>query len=247
MEEKPKILYKYHKINNFLFDLLSENCFWFSLRKELNDPFDCKLHLSDEFRDNLLRSSFVDMIRDITNDERVDIPNEDVDKYIDIFTNNDRDSYIDNTESLFEDKLNLGYRICCFTVDNTNQLMWSHYAESYKGVCLGFNLSSENVLPVKYSQDKVILNSFDDLEFALFTKNSCWSYENEYRIVSFGTRGKVKFSKNSLKSITFGHKVSDLDIERVADKARELNYINISFNRVRILGNDLKIEVLFVT
>ena len=30
--------------------------------------------------------------------------------------------------------------IRCFTPDPTNTLMWSHYAESHKGVCVGFSL-----------------------------------------------------------------------------------------------------------
>ncbi len=38
-----KSIFKYHRINKFLYDLLINNEIWFSNPFSFNDPFDCNL------------------------------------------------------------------------------------------------------------------------------------------------------------------------------------------------------------
>jgi len=47
--ETPKFVYKYHRINDNLNGLLGNKQLWFSHQNELNDPYDCKYALSDDF------------------------------------------------------------------------------------------------------------------------------------------------------------------------------------------------------
>ena len=81
-------------------------------------------------------------------------------------------------------------------------LMWSHYADSHRGFCVGYDKNhtffnnyispdsntSKTVLEVIYSADRVqIPMSFKDkkLEFEPFiTKSLNWEYESEVRIIS---------------------------------------------------------------
>ena len=85
------------------------------------------------------------------------------------------------------------------------KLMWSHYAESHKGVCLAVRIPKDCVFPICYSSkrvytdtniDDLIENSqkgngkntydFDSLSYKQKTamiKDKKWSYEKEYRIV----------------------------------------------------------------
>jgi hypothetical protein len=110
-------------------------------------------------------------------------------------------------------------------------LMWSHYADSYKGFSTGFSLSNNfseyneaNVIigteEVHYSDDNPFVEYF--LEFAkcseiptwnefwvsllsmgLVAKSSSWEYEDEVRIVR-EMPGKVQYSPDELKVIIFG-------------------------------------------
>jgi len=81
--------------------------------------------------------------------------------------------------------------LLCFSSKWSNPVMWSHYANNHKGLCLGFDVANEAVLPVSYSARRFAL----DLEKIkspheqppeyiikiLFTKYAHWKYENEYR------------------------------------------------------------------
>ncbi len=84
--------------------------------------------------------------------------------------------------------------VLCFSRTWRNPVLWSHYADKHKGMCLGFDISNELLLPIKYSQsrisvDLVTLQNSGGItqKFMLRlmgTKFSGWSYENEVRVSS---------------------------------------------------------------
>ncbi len=105
-------------------------------------------------------------------------------------------------------------RILSFSGDDsapTNPLMWSHYADGHKGVCLQFDMElwrpedidrSGYVLgPVRYSQVRPLVNlpgtiarpgsafgldprgTTEPLNYIAFTKHKDWCYEQEWRII----------------------------------------------------------------
>ena len=98
-------------------------------------------------------------------------------------------------------------RISCFSKRNDSILMWSHYANSHKGVCLEFEENREFFREVIYSTKRPKLSLYDataralafdyigekltyqDKEFAdkmlkpLYTKSTDWSYEKEIRCI----------------------------------------------------------------
>ncbi|MBK7525892.1 MAG: DUF2971 domain-containing protein [Saprospiraceae bacterium] len=58
--------------------------------------------------------------------------------------------------------------VCSFTTNNNNILMWSHYANNHKGICLEFitlneRLLSEMLHPIIYTNKKPIINDFKDI------------------------------------------------------------------------------------
>ena len=90
-----------------------------------------------------------------------------------------------------------------FTEDPKNNLMWAHYADSYKGVCVEYDIrrASEEVkkmlFPVVYRKrpehfidvDEIISGKkfrdgkhLDDCKGPFAEKPSCWKYEKEWRI-----------------------------------------------------------------
>lgn len=99
-------------------------------------------------------------------------------------------------------------RITCLTESNDNPLMWSHYADSHKGICIGYDISvylrgkKENLLVpviytddtksisryIKYEDDKIEVSVNVDTQtqaISTMLKRKDWSYEKEWRFVKF--------------------------------------------------------------
>lgn len=108
--------------------------------------------------------------------------------------------------------------ICCFSVSVRNQLLWSHYADQHRGICIGYNLD-RNPEPklhrVVYGGNRTVKTSLiakalldndrkaqDHLDQdVLLRKAPSWSYEREWRLL--GDRG-VQDSPLKLVDVTFG-------------------------------------------
>ncbi len=128
--------------------------------------------------------------------------------------------------------------ISCFSTSGwDNQLMWSHYANCYSGICVEYDFSTVNettgfVFPVKYSYERPTI-TLGDLGFSvtkdkklelktgkvdtnaimsyLLTKNKCWEYEKEWRIICIGEEDTPRFIEMpKIKSITLGLKLNSI-------------------------------------
>lgn len=120
--------------------------------------------------------------------------------------------------------------VSCFTRHFDHPLLWSHYADSHKGVCLVFN-NLDNLCPlfkfaapVEYTDlpPKIRLldyylnkdNFINDIHKVFHTKQSAWSYENEWRVV-IPSREPMKnyerllhFEEQHLCKVILGDKVA---------------------------------------
>jgi hypothetical protein len=87
--------------------------------------------------------------------------------------------------------LNTG--LLCFSTDWKSPLLWSHYAEKHRGLCLGFDLKEITVEAVKYEDKRLrtVLAASggnpvgippDLQKLLLVTKARCWEYEEEFRL-----------------------------------------------------------------
>ena len=54
------------------------------------------------------------------------------------------------------DEYNEQRGLICFTRNWRSPLLWSHYAEKHKGVCLGFNVRRTWLYKVEYARDRVL-------------------------------------------------------------------------------------------
>ena len=96
------------------------------------------------------------------------------------------------------------FLIGCLCTSYKNRLMWSHYADSHKGFCIEYDFSKKSQdtlnqmpLPVIYSKVRPLIpweaafdktpenmeNAARQLTIGVLTKDSDWSYENEWRIL----------------------------------------------------------------
>jgi hypothetical protein len=73
--------------------------------------------------------------------------------------------------------------LLCFSKNWQNPVLWGHYADNHKGICLGFDIQEcpERVEYVKkrFQKPQVLNEAF--MKKLLFTKFIHWAYEDEYR------------------------------------------------------------------
>jgi len=130
---------------------------------------------------------------------------------------------------LIADKFNkIG--ICCFTTNSPETtLMWSHYADGHKGICLIFipsgtiRLFGDNtyqvVGPIKVNYDKKLptLDLFNMtsqiMAECIKTKSIDWEYEHEYRVFTPGFTGEKKWNARLLSAIVAGCKMHNKEFE----------------------------------
>lgn len=82
--------------------------------------------------------------------------------------------------------------LLCFSPHWRSPVMWSHYADRHRGVCLGFDIVDSQAVRVEYNNQRIPVaykagNSVNglDADFAnrvLSTKFEHWRYEEEIRL-----------------------------------------------------------------
>lgn len=127
--------------------------------------------------------------------------------------------------------------ICSFSKTRKNQLMWAHYADEHKGICIGFNErllrpEGSNIHPidVTYQADYPFAGIIDRFKYfeqfprvnnntsiagdiffsVLGTKYSHWKYEKERRLV-FQKSQAIEFPEKAVNSIAFGLRMKERD------------------------------------
>lgn len=82
--------------------------------------------------------------------------------------------------------------VLCLTTSKDNILMWAHYADSHKGICIGFDSGAapfSATRRVEYSDERAQIapkTAGEDerlIQLALLTKSLHWSYEEELRVI----------------------------------------------------------------
>ena len=140
--------------------------------------------------------------------------------------------------------------VSCFSVSGwDNQLMWSHYANSYAGICIEYHFNQLKdviyfIYPVEYTTESPT-RSLQDLGVAgfnlgseasvrscepnmgailsyLLAKNVCWNYEKEWRIINVGEENTPLFiDLPFVKSITFGMNMDPICKQLLWDVCKE--------------------------
>lgn len=108
--------------------------------------------------------------------------------------------------------------VCCFSAVIDNPLLWSHYADQHRGVCIGYSLArvpKPKLHKVVYGGNRAVATSLiaralleNDHEAhnlldrdVLLRKAPPWRYEREWRLL--GNKG-VQDSSLELADVTFG-------------------------------------------
>lgn len=74
--------------------------------------------------------------------------------------------------------------ILCFSASWHDPVVWAHYSDKHRGLCLGFEIPEEVGTEVRYISERLLLPQKlapDDATAWVFTKYENWSYEQEIR------------------------------------------------------------------
>lgn len=125
-------------------------------------------------------------------------------------------------------------RICAFSETHKNSVMWSHYADEHKGICIEMDdscmITDRGILKkVNYSNSVPILKHSGNIDSRdlFLNKTEEWAYEKEWRYIEEGQNSflffnnlaitrvliGVRFEKSNLEWIKFWIKSFNQDIE----------------------------------
>ena len=146
---------------------------------------------------------------------------------------------MENTKKI-QDTVNK-FGVVCYSVEPINNLLWAHYADCHKGMCLVFDVpkGKEGLLnKVKYQLGfpKIDLSNEakKDEEFRkiVVTKSKEWEYENEYRQIFYDKNIHYEYPGN-LVEIIFACRTPIEDIKMVTSIATN-NDQNIIISKMHI-------------
>jgi hypothetical protein len=187
----PKRLYKFERINVQTLRNLKNAQVYFNTPASFNDPFDCSvLEASVILGDNEVVEIYKRFLKgknklaNIEINSVKDIPKDEIDRIHEAFEKNLKAQ---------QNKILTQTGCTCFSEVKDNVLLWSHYADGHKGICLEFDTSVPlfaKVKEVKYSQKfpsidpiKMLFGSKDEISEEwlkpICTKYECWNYEKE--------------------------------------------------------------------
>jgi hypothetical protein len=84
----------------------------------------------------------------------------------------------------FKDDFGKRFGMICFSEQWSSPLLWSHYAEKHRGMCLGFDVEEQILKPVTYVGERPNFEmppTLENMKQLLFTKFEDWQYEEELR------------------------------------------------------------------
>jgi len=249
-QEEPRHLYKFRSLagdsKDRLVKIFTNQELYFPHPSEFNDPFDCLPSFTYKASDAETKAYLRRLVRD---------------KEPGLSRNERRAKERDFAEMLrpgpamkqFEERMTEGMRkaermagIFSMAEDWKSILMWSHYADSHRGVCLRFKRSVYEPFfgraqPVAYRSDRPLTNAITDdpwvyVEKTLLTKASCWSYEREWRLIEHERGAGIHaYPKSCLDGVILGAKISPehraLVMELVAGYGSEIEVMMASVSK----------------
>jgi len=221
----PAILYKYRCFGNEYHErTLFERKVYIPSAKEFNDPYDSKIpfrYRNEDLTEANIYEKCLALVKTF-NPGLVD--KEYQEKAYEMHRNNllkDPHHLQDFDNQTFE-RLCKDYGIYCVTSDPENLLMWSYYADSHKGFCIGYNshcltkcglfgMGGQVLYRNEFPKLPLFLKNDDHpMLDILFTKWSKWEHENEYRLIHRYRKGKIfKLPDEAICEVVLGCQMSD--------------------------------------
>jgi hypothetical protein len=222
VNEKGKCIKK-----NFGIESIKKNYWYSSVASSFNDIADCNPSL-------LSIINFENEYRKLARRDNVEA----------VSRENFKNMFVKTQLELFDTK----FGITCFSNEKNfnNHLMWAHYANDHKGICVKFHppelFSNRLLLPVMYTRRKPRISLKEIIHFLPLIKSKCWKYEKEIRLISFNIQNedrKIPFAPSQISNIYFGCRFSENErkqeiLEIINDKYPTANLAQMELNEKTI-------------
>ena len=185
-------LYHWQRFDNELLRmLLLDRTIYCSDPATFNDPWDCKPHFNTELLENPVEYErhvrwAVELCRNTMSEEDI--------SRMEVQLRADRQLMIDTIQQISQEMwgaISNRYRVYCLGPDVGNLLMWSHYADNHKGICIEYSTHNDVMccpLRVEYLKEFPVVRAYSTDEGEnlrpLLTKADVWEYEHEYRLIT---------------------------------------------------------------
>lgn len=163
LQNGPQKLYRYRPGHDWDIESLRNDTISLSTLKEFNDPFELRKTIDFE---------------SVGNDYCQNYP-EETGKVLDMNHNSKTrpDYYLKQVEKFKECGNNLQEDlsmkklrvfVACFSEIKSSLLMWAHYADSHRGICIGYNFIDlvdrfgPNIIPITYSKEYFAICSYEE-------------------------------------------------------------------------------------
>jgi hypothetical protein len=154
-----------------------------------------------------------------------------------------------DTTKQFNKGIGAALRVGCFSESNDSIVMWSHYADNHKGLCIEYEtrlLSLPNAIgllhPVNYHPEHFDATEYfrsDDynnwmLWIAACHKSPEWSYEREWRYIDTSMKDRIRIKP---KMIILS---ANIDAERMVEVTAIANNLQIPLSQALCEPNKFK-------
>ena len=189
-----RVLYHWQRFDDArLRAVLETNRIYCSSPAAFNDPWDCKPHFNSEIlSDPHENQCHADWAVDVCKRKTGMTPQDLERMRQSLLTDRVRAAeLLSQISAEMATAINSRYRVYCLCPQADNLLMWAHYADSHRGICLEFDLRNDvlcSALKCKYAAEFPTIKLHDhsmstDL-LILLSKSNVWSYEQEYRLIA---------------------------------------------------------------
>jgi hypothetical protein len=209
----PKSFFKYRQLNERTIDNIQNNYIWLAEINSLNDPFECSIQFDNNecLRKYYSSIDFYNFFKKLTGQS---LTNQDIKRlkhsqepfleYKKICNNKKIPFNLSPEEQLNKvqkrwaeivDETNRNLRICSFSLTKNSLLLWSHYSNEHKGICIEYDLIDDESIrafmqPVIYSDKVHQIDLFEEYTLmqmigSSLIKSTDWEYEQEWRLTIF--------------------------------------------------------------
>ena len=256
----PPKFYKYRSLSGdasgFVERIICQHKIYFPPAISFNDPFDCRPTFCFEATDEEIMSDYMRVARKHGPPMTDAVLRHDAMQMLADQNRNPRNQAV---AAVIQDEHakcithNIG--VFCVSTINDDILMWSHYADSHKGICLEFDGLGKlmaHAQKVFYTTERRSINPYRDdnvvaMEKTLLTKADHWSYEREWRLIAYKNGpGEQEFRMNNLTGIIFGAQAAPETVQKVITWVRssassiKLYQARISPRSFTLIIEDLK-------
>jgi hypothetical protein len=230
---RPLSLYKFRVLDKTSHkEILKSNLLSFPSPDKFNDPFDCAIpiHYDQGNKQEITRyweEHFKISRPDLNRKERKKAA---IEAYNGIRQRGERTVRIQ--EGLLSDVIG----IFSLSGNYKSILLWSHYADSHKGFCVGFNVRKLinfcgrryvelqeliSLEEVSYREKYPFINAYEmskneRLKGQVLTKSPEWRYEREYRLIWFrGGNKKLNIDDGIIKRVILGCKMTQVGKDEI--------------------------------